>query len=58
MPALNRMTGREVKETATMALPSQPFQIMLKQVQPIQTIFTFYRDRTLSGLDYPPGDNL
>jgi len=55
---LRRMTGRQVSNTTVTALPGAAVSVELKQRQPTQTIFTFYDDRTLSGADYPAGDNL
>jgi hypothetical protein len=53
-----RMTGRSPKQTLLVAIPGDPLPIVLKERQAAQTIFTFYDDRTLSGADYPPGDNV
>jgi len=53
-----RMTGRSPKQNLVVAVPGDPLPIVLKERQQIQTIFTFYDDRTLSGADYPPGDNV
>ena len=55
---LRRMTGRKTAESFLWALPGKPLSIVLKQGQPIQTMFTYYKDRTLSMADYPPGDNV
>jgi len=55
---LKRMTGRGLRESTVIATPENPIPIVLKQEQPLQTIFTFHEDRTLSGADYPAGDNL
>ena len=55
---LTKMTGKKLAEQSFSALPSQPFPIELRSNLPSQTIFTSYADRTLSGADYPPGDNL
>jgi len=55
---LRRMTGRKTDESFLWALPGKPLSIVLKQGQPIQTMFTYYKDRTLSMADYPPGDNV
>ncbi|MDY6914177.1 MAG: hypothetical protein SVT52_06965 [Planctomycetota bacterium] len=55
---LKRMTGRKLRESHMLAAPGNPVPIVLKRRQGIQTIFTFHSDRTLSGADYPPGDNL
>jgi hypothetical protein len=55
---LTKMTGHKLSEEAYTAVPGQPFPIELRSNLPAQTIFTSYSDRTLSGSDYPPGDNL
>ncbi len=55
---LKKMTGREVKHSTLGALPGDPLAVVLKVNQPAQTIFVSYEDRTLSGADYPPGENL
>lgn len=55
---LVKMTGREIGELTVHALPGEPFPIEVRSNLPGQTIFTSYSDRTLSGADYPPGDNL
>ena len=55
---LKQMTGRRTRETTVTLLPGDPKSIVLKKKQPLQTVFTFYGDRTYSGADYPPGDNL
>jgi len=55
---LKKMTGRKLSEESYTAIPGQPFPIELRTNLPAQTIFTSYSDRTLSGSDYPPGDNL
>ena len=55
---LKRMTGRRQVEHLLRSLPGNPLHITIKQHQPIQTVFLFHEDRTLSGSDYPPGDNL
>ena len=55
---LKQMTGRRVRQTTVTALPGVPVPLELKRKQPGQTIFTFYEDLTLSGADYPAGDNL
>jgi hypothetical protein len=55
---LSKMTGRRLSEQGFTAVPGQPFQIELRSNLPSQTIFISYADRTLSGADYPPGDNL
>lgn len=55
---LKRMTGRRHVEHLLRSVPGNPLHITIKQHQPIQTVFLFHHDRTLSGSDYPPGDNL
>jgi hypothetical protein len=52
------MTGQKLGEQIFLAIPGQPFPVELKGALPAQTIFTSYSDRTLTGADYPPGDNL
>lgn len=55
---LKRMTGRRLQESAATMLPGRPLHIVLKRGLPPQTIFLYRPDRTLSGFDYPPGENL
>lgn len=55
---LKQMTGRRLRETTVTALPGAAVPLELKKRQPRQIIFTFYEDLTVSGADYPPGDNL
>lgn len=55
---LKKLTGRPLKQTMLMSTPSQPVPYSVKQRQGVQTIFVFHPDRTCSGADYPPGDNL
>jgi hypothetical protein len=54
---LTRLTGRTLQETNGVSLPGDPYPVILKQAQPIQTIFVSNQDRTLTGCDYPDGDN-
>jgi hypothetical protein len=54
--ALTKMTGQKMQEASMLVLPGDVVPIILKQYQPEQTIFLSYRDRTLSGQDYPAGD--
>jgi len=53
-----RMTGRTVAMKDMLLMPGNPAPLTLKRAQPVQTIFIFYDDRTLSGADFVPGDNL
>jgi len=55
---LKRMTGRDVRNDYATAVPGDPIRFILKRNQPVQTIFVYYEDRTFSGADYPPGDNV
>lgn len=50
--------AKGLTETLLIAKPRDPVSFVLKQRQGVQTIFTFHPDRTCSGADYPPGDNL
>jgi hypothetical protein len=55
---LQRLTGAEASESSMWTLPNTSLTIVLKSRQGEQTIFTSMQDRTLSGMDYPAGDNL
>ena len=55
---LKALTGRGLTQTLLMTTPSKPVSYVVKQRQGVQTLFLFYPDRTCSGADYPPGDNL
>lgn len=55
---LDELTGTARKTTVMTCLPGQAVSVALKRDQPMQTVFVFEKDRTLSGQDYPPGDNL
>ncbi|MCD4824842.1 MAG: hypothetical protein K8S55_09545, partial [Phycisphaerae bacterium] len=55
---LKKMTGREQKITNLQIFSGKPNPIVLKTNQPIQTIFTYFEDQSLSGSDYPAGDNI
>jgi hypothetical protein len=52
------MTGRPIHESQFASQPGVPHHVILHEGRPIQTIFLSYSDRTLSGADYPPGDDL
>lgn len=54
---LVRMTGRALTESTAMTLPGSVYPVTLKTGQAVQTIFVSHEDRTLSGSDYPAGDN-
>ena len=55
---LKGLTGRVVDMKDSLAQPGNPVQVVLQRGQPRQTIFVFHPDRTVSGADYPPGENL
>lgn len=55
---LEKMTGRKYSSTLIQAQPGKSTPIVLKPLQPIQTIFMYQQDGSLYGADYPPGDNL
>jgi hypothetical protein len=55
---IRRMTGRQFKAQSLQLFSGRPGAVVLKAGLPIQTIFTYFDDQTLSGADYPPGDNL
>ncbi|MHC4982509.1 MAG: hypothetical protein ACYTF6_05000 [Planctomycetota bacterium] len=55
---LEKMTGQPLKSVTMVSQPGEPLSIVLKQRQPIQTVFVYSDDRTLSGADYPPADNI
>jgi len=55
---LERMTGRPLGKTVMMVPPREPVSCVVKKRQGVQTIFVFHDDRTCSGADYPPGENL
>jgi len=55
---LKQLAGRQVKDAVLSVLPNNPIPIVLKPSQPAQTLFLFHADKTLSGEDYPPADNV
>ncbi|MFB3890958.1 MAG: hypothetical protein ACE15C_02915 [Phycisphaerae bacterium] len=55
---LKRLTGRNIQQSDGVILPGNPFPVEVKQSEPVQTIFVTHEDRTVSGADYPPGDNM
>ena len=58
MGLLEDMTGRPLRLATMIARPGEPMTVTLKKGQPVQTLFIWHDDRTVSGRDYPPGDNL
>jgi hypothetical protein len=55
---LKRMTGKGLGRRLVVGRSGTPHHITLKHKQGVQTIFNFHADRTLSGSDIPPGDNV
>ncbi len=55
---LKRMTGKKFSENNFLNVPGETMPIVLSQSQESQTIFTFHDDMTLTGANYPDGDNL
>ncbi len=55
---LKNMTGQSFTTITMQTLPGRPTSVDLKSHQPVQTIFLTHEDGTLSGQQYPPGDNL
>jgi hypothetical protein len=55
---LKQLAGRQFKDATMSVLPNNPLPIVLKPAQAAQTLFVFHADKTLSGEDYPPADNL
>jgi hypothetical protein len=55
---LGQMAGRQFRARALQLYGGQPGSVVIKGDQPVQTIFTYFSDQTLSGADYPPGDNI
>ncbi|MDP6546216.1 MAG: hypothetical protein QGH60_19730 [Phycisphaerae bacterium] len=55
---LKRMTGKALGRRLMVGRSGTPHHTILKRDQGVQTIFSFHADRTLSGSDMPPGDNV
>jgi hypothetical protein len=55
---ITKLTGSVPRQNMAVALPGNPLPIVLRDRQGEQSIFVFHEDRTLSGSDYPPGDNV
>jgi hypothetical protein len=57
MISSKEMTGRETQAQVVSARIGDPVPVVLKSGQPVQTIFAVREDRSVSGADYPAGDN-
>jgi hypothetical protein len=55
---LNKLTGQPMMRSQMVVRPGSPTPIVLKAKQDEQIVFLYRGDRTLSGKDLPPGDNL
>ncbi len=55
---LKEMDGRRINEMSVTALPGDPKVVDFRPHQPAQTFFVFYEDGTMSGVRYPPGNNV
>lgn len=55
---LSRLTARPLRRWTLAQPPGEPLSIPLKQNQDVQTVFLKAADRTLTGYDYPPGDDV
>jgi len=55
---LKRMTGKALGRRLMVGRSGAPHHTILKRNQGVQTIFDFHADRTLTGSDMPPGDNV
>lgn len=55
---LRRLTGQKVGEHFHWMVPGRPTSIVLQRDCPVQTIFTFFQDGSLSGEDFPAGENV
>lgn len=55
---LQKLTGRALSPTRTFAWPGTVMDVLARKDQPAQSIFLFYGDKTRTGSDYPPGDNV
>ena len=55
---LKRMTGKALGRRLMVGRSGAPHHTVLKRGQGVQTVFDFHADRTLTGSDMPPGDNV
>ncbi|MDY7011185.1 MAG: hypothetical protein SVV80_10610 [Planctomycetota bacterium] len=55
---LQQLTGEPLNRTTLLVPPGAPMPIVFKPQQKEQTIFTYRRDESLFGRDYPAGDNV
>jgi hypothetical protein len=55
---LQKLTGQPLVHTSLLSRPGTPMPIVFKSSHKSQTIFTYRRDTSLVGQDYPAGDNV
>jgi len=55
---LQGLTGQPLVQTSLLSSTGTPMPIVFKSSQKSQTIFTYRRDASLAGRDYPGGDNV
>jgi hypothetical protein len=55
---LQAMTGKQIKIGSFHALAGEPGSIILGKLRPARLFFIYHEDRSLSGRDLPPGDDL
>lgn len=55
---LEDMTGKKIKVSTFQALAGEPGSIVLGKLCPARLFFVYHEDRSLTGRDYPPGDDL
>jgi len=55
---LKRITGQSLGRRVMVGRRGTPHHVVLKRGMGVQTVFGFHADRTLSGSDMPPGDNV
>ncbi|MCY2927050.1 MAG: hypothetical protein NT031_16775 [Planctomycetota bacterium] len=53
-----KLTGRALAPTRAFAWPGTVMDVVARKDRPAQSIFLFYADKTRTGSDYPPGDNV
>jgi hypothetical protein len=55
---LKQVAGRQAQDAILSVLPNNSLPIVLQQAQPAQTLWVFHPDKTLTGEDFPPCDEL
>ena len=55
---LKKLTGRQFRTSTLQTFINRPTNVSIRRAMPIQTIFFYDADQTLSGRDFPAGENL